>query len=161
MAIDERRRPFEPTPFEHQRDAPSTQTIEQVWFAGVHSDVGGGYPDPRLADITLLWMADRAAAHGLAFKPEWFQRTASPGKDRRETGEDVRPDALGAKHNSMNLLYRVMKPLDRRLEKAPDSHVASSARLRLDTEAAKYHPKALKDYLAKHPDRVTGVVESP
>jgi hypothetical protein len=106
-------------------------------------------------------MADRAAAHGLAFKREWFQRTASPDKDRRESGEDVRPDALGKKHNSMSLLYRAMKPLDRRLEGAPDSDVASSARLRLDTAGAKYHPKTLRDYLAEHPDRVTGVVESP
>jgi uncharacterized protein (DUF2235 family) len=161
MAIDERRRPFEPTPFERQADAPAAQTIEQVWFTGVHSDVGGGYPDPGLADIPLLWMADRAAAHGLAFKPEWFHRTASPVTERRESGEDVRPDALGTKHNSMTLLYRAMKPLDRRLEAAPDSDVASSARLRLETASADYHPKMLKAYLDEHPDRVTEVAESP
>ncbi len=161
MAVDERRRPFEPTPFERQADAPSAQTIEQVWFAGVHSDVGGGYPDPRLADIALLWMVEQAMAHGLAFKSEWFRRTASPDKDRRESGEDVRPDALGEKHDSMSLLYRAMKPLDRRLEDAPDSTAASSARLRLDTAGARYHPKTLRDYLTEHPDRVTGVVESP
>jgi hypothetical protein len=89
-----------PTPFKRQADAPAAQTIEQVWFAGVHSDVGGGYPDPQLADITLLWMADRAAAYGLAFKPEWFQRTASPDKRRRESGQDVRPDTLGKKHSA-------------------------------------------------------------
>jgi uncharacterized protein (DUF2235 family) len=160
MAIDERRRPFEPTPFERQADAPPAQTIEQVWFAGVHSDVGGGYPDPRLADITLLWMADQAAAHELAFKPDWFQRTASPNNKRRETGQDVRPDALGKKHNSMSLLYWAMKPLDRRLESAPESLVASSARLRLNTDA-NYKPKTLQDYLAQHSDRVINVVESP
>jgi uncharacterized protein (DUF2235 family) len=161
MAIDEHRRPFEPTPFKRQRDAPPTQTIEQVWFAGVHCDVGGGYLDPRLADITLLWMADRAAAHGLAFKSEWFHRTAAPVKDRRETGEDVEPDALGEAHDSMNPFYRLLKPLDRRLEAAPDSRVASSARLRLETASAEYHPKTLRDYLGQHPDRVTDVVESP
>ncbi len=161
MAIDERRRPFEPTPFKRQADAPRTQTIEQVWFAGVHSDVGGGYPDPQLADITLLWMAEQAAAHGLAFKPEWFQRTASPVEGRRQSGEDVSPDALGTKHKSMNLLYWAMKPIDRRLEDAADSTVASSARLRLHTADAKYHPKKLTNYLTKHPDRVTRVVESP
>ena len=161
MAIDERRRPFEPTPFERQADAPSAQTIEQVWFAGVHSDVGGGYPDPRLADVTLLWMVEQARAHGLAFKPDWFRRTASPDKARRETGEDVRPDALGKQHDSMSLLYRLMKPLDRRLGAVPDSRVASSARLRLETPGAEYHPETLTDYLAEHSDRVTAVVESP
>ena len=114
-----------------------------------------------MADITLLWMANRAEVHQLAFKPEWFQRTASPNNERRETGEDVRPDALGKKHSSMNLLYRAMKPLDRRLEGAADSMVASSARLRLQTADANYNPKTLRDYLANHPDRVISVVESP
>ncbi len=161
MAIDERRRPFEPTPFERQKDAPAAQTIEQVWFAGVHSDVGGGYLDPRLADIALLWMVDRAAAHGLVFEPEWFRRTASPDKTRRQSGEEVRPDALGEQHDSMSLFYRLMKPLDRRLEAAQDSTVASSARLRLETPSAAYHPETLADYLGEHPDRVTDVVESP
>jgi uncharacterized protein (DUF2235 family) len=164
MAIDERRRPFEPTPFTPQKDAPSTQTIEQVWFAGVHSDVGGGYPDPRLADITLLWMTERAAAHGLVFKPGWLHRTASPDDDRRETGEDVRPDALGKQHDSMSLFYRAMKPFDRRLEDAPDSDVASSVRLRQgqipEGASTDYDPATLREYLAEHPDRVTGVVES-
>ena len=161
MAIDERRRPFEPTPFEPQERAPPGQTIEQVWFAGVHSDVGGGYLNPQLADITLLWMADRAAAHGLVFKPDWFHRTASPDKRRRETGEDVQPDALGPQNDSMKRFYRLLKPLDRRLEKAPGSTVASSARLRLQTGDPAYDPTTLTDYLAEHPDWVTPVVESP
>ena len=165
MAIDERRRPFEPTPIMRQSGAPATQTIEQVWFAGVHSDVGGGYPDPRLADITLLWMVQQAEDHGLAFKRGWLRRTASPDGDRRETGEDVRPDALGAQHDSMSLFYRAMKPLDRRLADAPDSNVASSARTRQgqvpDGASSVYGPETLRDYLAEHPDRVTGVVEAP
>lgn len=161
MAIDERRRPFEPTPFARQVDAPPAQTIEQVWFAGVHSDVGGGYPDPGLADIALLWMVEQARAHDLVFKTDWFKRTASPDTARRETGEDVSPDALAKRHDSMSLLYRAMKPLDRRLEDAPDSTVASSARRRLETARAEYSPETLAEYLAKHPERVTGVVESP
>ena len=33
--------------------------IEQVWFPGVHSDIGGGYDDDwRLADLSLDWMLD-------------------------------------------------------------------------------------------------------
>lgn len=32
--------------------------LKQVWFAGVHSDVGGGYPDESLSYISLLWMMD-------------------------------------------------------------------------------------------------------
>jgi uncharacterized protein (DUF2235 family) len=45
------------------------QTVEQRWFVGAHSDVGGGYPDRRLSDLTLRWMQDRAAAVGLGLTP--------------------------------------------------------------------------------------------
>jgi uncharacterized protein (DUF2235 family) len=39
--------------------------LQQVWFAGVHSNVGGGYPEDQLALITLDWMMDHARQHGL------------------------------------------------------------------------------------------------
>lgn len=69
LALDERRRPFTPTLWTWkagEKPAPG-QTVEQVWFSGVHSDVGGGYEDTGLSDITLQWMADRAAAQGVKF----------------------------------------------------------------------------------------------
>ena len=36
----------------------SPDRLKQVWFTGVHSDVGGGYPDESLSYISLLWMMD-------------------------------------------------------------------------------------------------------
>ena len=63
LAIDEYRDEFVPTLW--TGEAPAGSTIEQVWFAGCHSDVGGGYFDRDLADIPLLWMIDRAKAAGL------------------------------------------------------------------------------------------------
>ena len=63
LAIDEHRDEFVPTLW--TGTAPAGSTIEQVWFAGCHSDVGGGYHDRDLADIPLLWMIDRAKAAGL------------------------------------------------------------------------------------------------
>lgn len=63
LAIDEYRDEFVPTLW--TGEAPAGSTIEQVWFAGCHSDVGGGYSDRELADIPLLWMIDRAKAAGL------------------------------------------------------------------------------------------------
>jgi uncharacterized protein (DUF2235 family) len=63
LAIDEYRDEFVPTLW--TGEAPTGSTIEQVWFAGCHSDVGGGYSDGALADIPLLWMVDRAKAAGL------------------------------------------------------------------------------------------------
>lgn len=65
IAIDERRRQFVPTLW----DAPAPgQTIEQVWFTGVHCDVGGGrrLRSTSLSEITLAWMVDKAIRHGVA-----------------------------------------------------------------------------------------------
>ena len=93
LAIDERRRPFAPTLWDRPADAPG-QTLEQVWFAGVHSDVGGGYPNPGLSEIALLWMAGRAAACGLAFDAGQFTKVATPDEERRRLAAEVAPDPL-------------------------------------------------------------------
>jgi uncharacterized protein (DUF2235 family) len=63
LAVDEQRDPFVPTFW--TGGAPSGATIEQVWFPGCHSDIGGGYEDRALADIPLVWMAERAESRGL------------------------------------------------------------------------------------------------
>jgi uncharacterized protein (DUF2235 family) len=76
LAIDERRDEFVPTLWTGK--APEGATIEQVWFAGVHSDVGGGYDQRRLADIPLRWMALRAEAQGLQL--DWTSG-ALPSRD--------------------------------------------------------------------------------
>lgn len=69
VAIDERRVAYEPTLWERNPKGPPDQILEQVFFSGAHSDVGGGYDDDRkLADITLAWMARRAVARGLQLK---------------------------------------------------------------------------------------------
>lgn len=54
LALDERRESYSPTLWE-KRQGNKTNLI-QVWFPGVHSNVGGGYPDQELANITLAWM---------------------------------------------------------------------------------------------------------
>lgn len=65
VAIDERRTAYTPTLWDPLPDG-STRTLEQVFFPGVHSDVGGGYTDDRrLGDLTLEWMARRARRHGM------------------------------------------------------------------------------------------------
>lgn len=60
MALHELRAKFEPLLW----DAPatSTQRLKQVWFAGAHADVGGGYKETTLSDITLRWLAAEALA---------------------------------------------------------------------------------------------------
>jgi uncharacterized protein (DUF2235 family) len=46
------------------------ERLVQVWFAGMHSNVGGGYPDDALAFVPLYWMLNEAKKHGLTFKSE-------------------------------------------------------------------------------------------
>ncbi len=65
LAIDEARGNFKPTLWTRpaNRDPHKRpQTLEQVWFAGAHSNVGGGYPDCGLSDTAFLWMVAKAAA---------------------------------------------------------------------------------------------------
>ncbi|HYH69293.1 MAG TPA: DUF2235 domain-containing protein [Urbifossiella sp.] len=67
LALDEHRSDYAATLWD-EAAAPG-QVFEQRWFAGAHSDVGGGYPDRRLSDLSLRWMQDRAAEAGLELKP--------------------------------------------------------------------------------------------
>jgi hypothetical protein len=115
IAIDERRRPSRPTLWV-KKDGADKQTLEQVWFTGVHCDVGGGYRDPELSEIPLLWMADKARACGLAFKPDHLvlKKTGFDPEDRRAAIE-VAPDPRGELHNSRTRFYRLLRAYDRRL----------------------------------------------
>ena len=55
-------------------DANSEPTLRQVWFAGVHSNVGGGYDDTGLADISLGWMMCWAQKQWLRFQLPYQRR---------------------------------------------------------------------------------------
>jgi hypothetical protein len=48
--------------------------VEQRWFAGVHSNVGGGYPDRGLSNVALRWMVDRAGQCGLHLDPAFVEQ---------------------------------------------------------------------------------------
>jgi len=64
VAIDEQRRAYAPTLWDEPDDAEE-RDLKQVWFSGVHSNVGGGYETRDLSDITLKWMIDEATSAGL------------------------------------------------------------------------------------------------
>jgi uncharacterized protein (DUF2235 family) len=68
LAIDEQRESFEPVLWDESRTA-HPERIEQVWFAGVHSNVGGGYPRQGMSLVSLDWIMTRAEAAGLRFIP--------------------------------------------------------------------------------------------
>ncbi|MHB1701984.1 MAG: T6SS phospholipase effector Tle1-like catalytic domain-containing protein [Acidobacteriaceae bacterium] len=64
IAIDEMRKFFRTNLW---ASTPSGTDVKQVWFAGDHGDIGGGYPEAEsgLAKIPLAWMLDEAYASGL------------------------------------------------------------------------------------------------
>jgi uncharacterized protein (DUF2235 family) len=72
------------TPPPHARSGVShidNERISQVWFVGVHSDVGGGYSRDGLAHSALAWMIERAKVYGLTFLPlqqDLFRLRADP-----------------------------------------------------------------------------------
>jgi uncharacterized protein (DUF2235 family) len=69
VAIDERRAFFRTNLWRPSPDPAQAgpKDLKQVWFPGVHCDVGGGYPEPEsgLAKIALKWMIDEARLAGL------------------------------------------------------------------------------------------------
>jgi uncharacterized protein (DUF2235 family) len=88
LSLNDERQTFFPTLWD-ERDEPvnagstrlDQERISQVWFAGVHSNVGGGYPDDSLALTPLCWIAGEAARHGLRFMPHLMQNGGGPIPD--------------------------------------------------------------------------------
>jgi uncharacterized protein (DUF2235 family) len=78
LAIDENRKVFAPVPWDETEAHPS-QRIDQVWFPGVHSDIGGGYPDRGLSDMALAWMIAQCSQPGvdIRFQPDGYSFAGS------------------------------------------------------------------------------------
>ena len=72
MAVDERRRFFPVLRWKPE------QRVREMWFAGSHSDVGGGCLKADLSDVALLWMIHRAAEHGVRFRKSYMDRHVNP-----------------------------------------------------------------------------------
>ncbi|WP_424814385.1 DUF2235 domain-containing protein [Roseococcus sp. YIM B11640] len=74
LSLDDERSTFYPRLWNEAKEPPAgedigRERISQVWFAGMHSDVGGGYADDGLAHTPLIWMLEQAEAAGLRFAP--------------------------------------------------------------------------------------------
>lgn len=78
LAIDDERLSFHPELWNENeanyRKRPLGDRLTQVWFAGMHSNVGGGYPDDGLSAIPLNWILDKAQQTGLVFLANEIQR---------------------------------------------------------------------------------------
>jgi uncharacterized protein (DUF2235 family) len=71
LAVDEQRGPYIPTLWTQAANAApiARQSVLQVWFPGVHSDIGGGYVDKGIGNITWDFMMRQAARRGLVIDP--------------------------------------------------------------------------------------------
>ena len=144
LAIDERRKPFQPSVWNR---SANEQVLEQVWFAGVHSNIGGSYPQAGLSDISVLWMISKLHECGLAVDGACLQANSNP-----------KPDPFGKLYDSQTLWYKLaglgdyIRPIG---AKAQES-AASTAVERMNGSSSQYTPTNLDAYLklaSDGPDR--------
>lgn len=124
LSIDEQRNDFPPSIWDEDA-ARADQHIEQVWFAGVHSDVGGGYPERGLANCSLLWMLDKARSCGLTTKGRL------PGP--------YNPDPLDTLHESYKGIWLVRGWHTRQIPEGARIHRSVEKRL----DSTEYQPNNL------------------
>ncbi|KAI0847950.1 hypothetical protein F5Y00DRAFT_270856 [Daldinia vernicosa] len=106
LALDETRGPFSPTLWERQPEYRDTSDLRQVWFPGSHGNVGGGWADQGVSNITLAWMMDQLSSVGCEFIDDAIERlhdrnvkyyhSLTPEKTRREKLVDSACGCCGA-----------------------------------------------------------------
>lgn len=103
LALDENRASFVPALWE--KPEGNKTKLRQVWFPGVHTNVGGGYDDSELANITLAWMMSQLAPF-LDFFEDYILEQYDFNVDfYRSQRKRTRPWSFGAIYNSMTGFY--------------------------------------------------------
>ncbi|MDA4846148.1 T6SS phospholipase effector Tle1-like catalytic domain-containing protein [Hoeflea poritis] len=124
VAIDELRTMFQPQlwpaggdywggPF--KGETVKEQDVKEVWFSGVHGDVGGGYPEAasKLAKIPLDWMIAETKALGLKYKPDTVGEIVLGTNAHKDY---VKPDPLAKPNESMNAVWKLLEYVPRRVK---------------------------------------------
>ena len=103
LALDERRASFSPAVWEKGRG--NKTNLRQVWFPGAHSNVGGGYDDQQLANITLAWMVAQVTPF-LDINQDYVLRQERENiQYYKDEGERIRPWSFGKLYNSLTGVY--------------------------------------------------------
>ncbi|MEY3760080.1 MAG: hypothetical protein RIR39_1571 [Pseudomonadota bacterium] len=146
LAIDDERKTFFPILWTGQDEnkKQAGQRVTQVWFCGMHTDVGGGYKEQNLSDIPLVWMLEKATKYGLLlYIPN----------DPKKIHINIAEDADGVMHNSraggFNHLYRQET---RHWDGEGLPWVHQSVLDRANNTANNYHPWILERYKIKDQD---------
>src|SRR5690554_6154371 len=126
VSIDENRQDFEPTLW----SAKPGIDLKQVWFAGVHTDIGGGYPQRELGDYAGQWMATEAERFGLTFEAHFLT--------------SMNPRHSGRQHDEYKGFYKIMR---RSQHRTPEPCVHQSVRLRWEDPHVTYQSPALSQLL--------------
>ena len=133
LAIDEKRKPFAPTIWLTKKERERT---EQSWFAGVHSDIGGGYLKAGLSHIALEWMVDKASMSGLELDEGYLSTVYHQNNEVQL-------------HNSYKGAMRALGSFRRPIVATNSDetlHISAEQRFFSDN---KYRPKNLREYLDK------------
>lgn len=140
LAIDERRKPFKPSLWKKPNGWRGT--LEQVWFPGVHCNIGGSYAPDGLANEALHWMVEKAEDLGLEFDGSYLQHYL--------------PCFNSVLNDSMSTMYKVMGPHVRPLgEQLTDGEaIHQSALDRMNLPECKYDPQNLVEYVGRGAPRV-------
>ena len=146
LAIDDERKTFHPLLWAQlpssRQPADARQEMQQVWFCGMHTDVGGGYAQTGLSDITLEWILHKAVLRGLHIYP--FNWAADADRVR------CRPNADGHMHNSRSGIRWLFRRRVRRWDRpyAPTVHASVTLRTlnRSNEEPPEYSPWILNDH---------------
>jgi uncharacterized protein (DUF2235 family) len=121
IAIDERRRMFRIQPWKQPQifmrnrfsktNNEEPQDIQQVWFAGVHADIGGGYPEKQsgLSKYPLLWMIEEAVKCGLQVDRRTVNHLAWGRPRKGSPFSYVAPDFTSDLHDSMSASWRLLE----------------------------------------------------
>ncbi len=114
LAIDDRRVLFKPTLWVKstslKNEPDNQQKMEQRWFAGVHSNVGGGYADSGLSDIALKWLIEKAKNIGLCYDEEKLK--------------EIKPNNLAELRNSYTPSFWLWWPSWRKIDLTEDTNQA-------------------------------------
>jgi uncharacterized protein (DUF2235 family) len=130
LSIDDERVTFHPMMWDERGQKTSgTSQVEQVWFAGVHSNVGGGYPKQGISLVALDWMMHRAEEKGLNF--------ICSEKDRYRHLQNVH-DKLYDSRSGLAMYYRYrprnIKKICREFRITPKIHISALERIALGTQ---------------------------
>ena len=143
LSLDEKRNDFEPTFLEPR---PGVD-LKQVWFAGVHSDIGGGYKHDKngylLSDIPMRWMQAQAEQFGLSFE-SYLKKTKTSHKAKQ--------------NRSYKKMFKLLGKMEREIpnqSKIP-THVHTSVKKRWDDADLNYRSNPLKKYIAQYRLQVAG-----